>query len=163
MTNKAEKVNARMPGQRDEVFINMAKTIAGLSEDPKTQVGSIIVSKNGSVISAGFNHGPRGNLGGKMNWARRTEGPLLDTKALYVVHAERDAIIKFEGISTELRGATIYTLYFPCSECAREIAESGIARVVYADEDVDKLNGDNDRIAAHRILDSANVICEKIS
>ena len=62
-----------------------------------------------------------------MAWER--DGSPLDTKYLYVCHAELNAILNNDGGS--LKGAIIYVTLFPCNECAKAIIQSGIREVVY--------------------------------
>lgn len=47
-----------------------------------------------------------------------------------IEHAERAAIYQALRNGQSLEGATIYCTRFPCSDCARAIVWSGIARVV---------------------------------
>ena len=62
----------------------------------------------------------------RMPWERK--GTPLDTKHLYVCHAELNAILNYSGGS--LRGARIYTTLFPCNECTKAIIQAGITEVI---------------------------------
>ena len=53
---------------------------------------------------------PTGCSDDRMPWERK--GTPLDTKYLYVCHAELNSILNYSGGS--LRGARIYTTLFPC-------------------------------------------------
>ena len=55
----------------------------------------------------------------------------LDTKYPFVCHAELNAILNRNTAS--LKNATLYVTLFPCNECAKAIIQSGIKKVVYAE------------------------------
>ena len=114
----------------DEFFMGVAKLAARRSKDPNTQVGACIVSKNNRILSVGYNGTPNGYDDHYFPWDR--EGDALETKYLYVVHAERNAILNYRGSNKDLEGAKIYVDLFPCNECAKIIIQSGIKEVIYA-------------------------------
>ena len=62
-----------------------------------------------------------------MPWER--EGEPLNTKYMYVCHAELNAILN--SAHNNLKGARVYVTLFPCNECTKAIIQSGIAEVVY--------------------------------
>ena len=70
----------------------------------------------------GYNGMPIGCSDDEMPWAR--EGDPLDTKYLYVCHAEFNAILN-SGAKT-LQGATLYVTLFPCNECTKAIIQCDI-------------------------------------
>ena len=113
----------------EEYFMAVAKLTAMRSKDPNTQVGACIVGTDNRILSVGYNGAPNGFDDDKFPWAR--EGNPLDTKYLYVCHAERNAILNFKGSRRDLENAVIYVDLFPCNECAKEIIQSGIKEVVY--------------------------------
>ena len=78
---------------------------------------------------------------------------------MYVVHAERNAILNYRGSRKDLEGATIYVDLFPCNECAKEIIQSGIKEVVYLS---DKYHTTESTIASRRLFDSCNVKYRKL-
>ncbi|MGH7238773.1 MAG: deaminase, partial [Candidatus Saccharimonadales bacterium] len=57
----------------------------------------------------------------------RDERPL---KYKWTEHAERNSIYNAARTGTSLVGSTIYISLFPCTDCARAIAQSGIAQLV---------------------------------
>jgi dCMP deaminase len=149
-----DKVKPRETPEEDAVFMKMALTMSQLSEDPNTQVGCVIVSPRGNVVSAGYNHKPRTDLSDGIPYER--EGDMLETKYAFIVHAERDALEKFEGIApVSLRGAKCYTTLYPCHECARSIADYGLSEVIYLS---DKYFETDDRKAAQWLLKNAGVV-----
>ncbi len=141
----------------DEYFMAIAKLSAMRSKDPSTQVGACIVSDNNRILSIGYNGAPNGYHDDNFPWAR--EGANLETKYMYVVHAERNAILNYRGSRKDLEGATIYVDLFPCNECAKEIIQSGIKEVVYLS---DKYHTTESTIASRRLFDSCNVKYRKL-
>ena len=111
----------------DEYFMGVAMLSAQRSKDPSTQVGACIANRDHKILSVGYNGMPTGCSDDVMAWER--DGSLLDTKYLYVCHAELNAILNNDGGS--LKGAIIYVTLFPCNECAKAIIQSGIREVVY--------------------------------
>ena len=133
----------------DEYFMAVAR-LAGLrSKDPNSQVGSCIVSTDNKILSMGYNGFPIGCSDEEFPWAR--EGQPLDTKYLYVVHSELNAILNYRG---SLEGAKLYVSLFPCNECAKAIIQCGIETIVYED---DKYHDTPSTIASRRMLDAAGV------
>ncbi len=125
--------------------------LAGMrSKDPNTQVGACIVSSDNKILSMGYNGLPIGCSDDEFPWER--EGEELDTKYLYTVHSELNAILNYRGGSLE--GAKLYVSLFPCSECAKAIIQSGIKTVVY---DEDKYHDTPSVIASKRMMDAAGV------
>ena len=118
----------------DEFFIGVAQLAAKRSKDPNTQVGACIVSNDNRILSVGYNGTPNGYDDKYFPWDR--EGDELETKYLYVVHAERNAILNYRGSNKDLEGAKIYVDLFPCNECAKEIIQSGIKEVYYLEDNI---------------------------
>lgn len=136
----------------DDYFMSIAKLSAKRSKDPNTQVGACIVSADNRILSIGYNGAPNGFDDSDFPWSR--EGEPLDTKYLYVVHAERNAILNYHGSRRDLEGATIYVDLFPCNECAKEIIQAGIKHVVYLS---DKYADTDGTVASKRLMDSCGV------
>lgn len=139
---------------KDEYFIALLNVEKELSEDPSTQM-SAAIEKNGKLISLGHNHSPKGFI--DMPWNRTSEDP-LESKYLYVVHAERDAIANAANMGIDIKGATMYVLNFPCNECAIEIVNFGIVEVVYV---TDNYKDADFTKAAKVILEKAGVKCRQ--
>lgn len=142
----------------DEYFMAIARLSAMRSKDPNTQVGACIVSKDNRILSIGYNGAPNGFNDDIFPWER--EGKPLETKQLYVVHAERNAILNYRGSRKDLEGSKIYVDLFPCNECAKEIIQSGIKEVIYLRDDKAKTD---EVIASKRLFDACNVKYERIN
>lgn len=136
----------------DEFFMGVAKLAARRSKDPNTQVGACIVSKNNRILSVGYNGTPNGYDDHYFPWDREGDAP--ETKYLYVVHAERNAILNYRGSNKDLEGAKIYVDLFPCNECAKEIIQVGIKELYYLE---DKYKDTKEVIASKKMLDACGV------
>lgn len=102
-------------------FLELARLVASWSKDPSTQVGAVIVDDLRRVIATGYNGFPRGV---------RDDAQRYDDRAVkypLVVHAEANAIL---NAVANVRGAAMVATMMPCAECAKLIAQSGIAWVV---------------------------------
>ena len=114
----------------DEYFMGIATLTAMRSKDPNSQVGACIVSPENKILSLGYNGMPIGCNDDDMPWDR--EGDALDTKYMYVCHAELNAILN--SAHNNLKGARIYVTMAPCNECAKAVIQSGIREVVYRED-----------------------------
>jgi len=108
----------------DQAYMRMALEWAKLSFCDRKKVGALIV-KDRMIISDGFNGTPTNfenccEEEGKTKW--------------YVLHAEANAILKVASSTQSCNGSTLYITLSPCKECSKLIHQSGIKRVVYANE-----------------------------
>ena len=133
----------------DEYFMGVASLSGKRSKDPSTQVGACVASRKNKVLTMGYNGMPIGVDDDKMPWGR--EGEPLNTKYLYVCHAEFNAIL---NSPTSLEDGRIYVTLFPCNECAKVIIQSGIKEIVYLE---DKYIGTPENIVSKKLLDAAGV------
>jgi len=96
------------------------------------QTGAVVV-KDKRVIAEGYNGAPPRLRNCLEVGCRKDEyGVKFDDKGKGVcrgVHAEVNAMNLIAR--EDLKGTTLYTLYFPCSACAKAIEANGIAEVVY--------------------------------
>lgn len=141
----------------DEYFMAIAKLSSMRSKDPSTQVGACIVSDNNRILSIGYNGAPNGFHDDIFPWGK--EGNNLETKYMYVVHAERNAILNYRGSRKDLEEARIYVDLFPCNECAKEIIQSGIKEVVYLS---DKYHDQENTVASRKLFDACGVKYRKL-
>jgi dCMP deaminase len=133
----------------DEYFMGMAHLSALRSKDPSTQVGAVIVSSENKIVSIGYNGLPKGCSDDDYPWDR--EGSTLDTKYVYVVHAELNAIL---NSPLPVTGCKVYVSLFPCNECAKAIIQSGLKEIIYEDDKY----ADTDIVkASKKMLNSAGI------
>ena len=112
----------------DEYFMGIAMLSCERSKDPNTKVGACIVDNDKKVVSIGYNGMPSGCDENQLSW---NKGEGLDSKYLYVCHAEFNAILNTRNGTSALRGCTLYVTLFPCNECTKAIIQTGIKEVVY--------------------------------
>lgn len=134
----------------DEYFMGIAVLSAMRSKDPSTQVGACIVNSDKRILSMGYNGMPRQCSDDVFPWER--EGDPLNSKYLFVCHAELNAILNCAMGS--VRGCTVYTTLFPCNECAKAIIQAGITDVVYMS---DKYATTDSTLASKKMFDTAGV------
>jgi len=101
-------------------FLDLAGHVAGWSKDPSTKVGAVIVNDDKQVLGLGYNGFPRGVHDCKERYNDR------NLKLQFVAHAERNALDN----AADVRGATLYSTLFPCTDCAKGIIQRGIRCVV---------------------------------
>ena len=133
----------------DEYFMGIALLSAQRSKDNNTHVGACIVDENNKILSLGYNGMPIGCHDDLMSWER--DGDCLNTKYMYVCHAELNAIL---NARIPLTGSKLYVTLFPCNECAKAIIQSGIKEVVYLS---DKYAETSSVRASKRMFDAAGV------
>ena len=139
----------------DEYFMGVALLSARRSKDPNTQVGACIINSKNKIVGAGYNGLPLGCDDDDFPWDK--QGDYLDTKYPYICHAELNAILN--NIGMELQDCKIYTVLFPCNECAKAIIQSGIVEVIYLS---DKYAGTDPAHASRKMLQKAGVLCRKV-
>ena len=120
------------------------------SKDPNTQVGACIVNDKNRIMSMGYNGFPSGCSDDEFPWDKNESA--LDSKYLYVCHAELNAILNARG--TNLTGNRLYVALFPCNECAKAIIQSGITEVIYLSN---KYKDTPETRASKRMLEAAGV------
>jgi dCMP deaminase len=114
----------------DEAYLQMAEIWAKRSKANRTQVGALIV-KDLQIISDGYNGLPAGAEDDVCEYYD-SAGNLVTKPD--VLHAESNALLKISKLGGRgSHGATLYTTLSPCTECAKLITQSKIARVVYRD------------------------------
>ena len=136
----------------DQYFMGIAMLSAERSKDPNTQVGACIVAPDNRILSVGYNGMPQGCEDDDMPWGR--DGSALDSKYMYVCHAELNAILNYRGTGS-MKGAKLYVTLFPCNECAKAIIQSGIKEVIYRS---DKYADAESTIASKKMFEQTGVI-----
>lgn len=126
----------RVPGRPDwdQTWLEMAQVISNRSLCINSKVGAVIVTSDNYVASIAYNGPPRGlNVDGPCgNWCERAKNRAGSGTADYSrcssIHAEANAIIRADH--SQIQGGALYCTRLPCINCARLIANSGVARVV---------------------------------
>ncbi len=116
----------------DEKHMLAAITIASRSSCNSLHTGAVVV-KNKRIIAEGYNGAPEGIENCLEAGCRKNKyGINFETKGsgqCVALHAEVNALN--EVSKEKAHGATLYTVYYPCADCAKEIVNNGIEEVVY--------------------------------
>lgn len=116
----------------DRKMLEITEIIASMSKCVKTHVGAIIV-KDKRIISTGYNGTPIGYI----NCCDHFSGSSFDLKEhrewseKNEIHAELNAILFAAKNGVNIDNSTIYINLSPCFNCCKNIAQSGIKRVVF--------------------------------
>ncbi len=140
----------------DEYFMGIAIFTSLRSKDPNSKVGAVIVNAENHIVGTGYNGFVAHADESLFSWER--EGEWIETKYPYVVHAEANAILN--STTSDLRNCRIYATLFPCNECAKHIAQKGIAEVVYLS---DKYRGKDFHTASELIFKAAGIRVRKLT
>jgi dCMP deaminase len=123
-----------MSDRWDKHFLEMAVKHSGMSKDPNTKVGAVIVGPDREVRAVGFNGFPRG--------VEDTPERLNDRelKLDLIVHAEMNAILAASMVGVPLKGCSLYLAATdksgeiwggePCCRCVVGIIQTGIREIV---------------------------------
>jgi dCMP deaminase len=95
----------------------------------KTKVGAVIIPENSDVPLIGWNGFPRK----VKDLAERYENRELKYKL--IVHAEMNALLNSSHNGINVKNGTLFVSYFPCNECAKSIAQAGIKKIYYKNND----------------------------
>lgn len=137
----------RMRPTWDDTWMRVARDIARRSRCVRSAVGCVVIRQGNIVVSVGYN-GPPAKLisdeieadSGCDNWCPRVRtggGPAFYDDCVSS-HAETNALVR--GDRTMFEGGTLYVTRVPCFTCAKVVANSGIARVVFpiTDDDAER-------------------------
>lgn len=144
--------NKEHEGKWDARYMALAAHIASWSKHHGRKVGAVIVGPDHEIRSTGFNGFPRGVD------ADKDERYVKPIKYYWSLCSERNAICNAARMGAELKDCVIYvSSMFPCAECAKEIIQSGIKRLVCHEPDLsDETYSTSFRIS-HEMLTEAEV------
>jgi dCMP deaminase len=117
----------------DESFMFSAIWAAARSSCKNFQTGTVIVNDK-RIVASGYNGAPPGTKNCLERGCRKQEYHIAfedkDKGVCRGVHAEINAMSQISR--QDLKGCSLYTLYFPCSACAKAISTNGISEVIYS-------------------------------
>ncbi len=119
-----------MPTQKelDQCYMKIALEMSKLSKAKRKQVGSVILTKQGSLL-VGCNGTPSG-------WDNTCE--YNDITSDYTLHSELNSLMKAAKDGISVVDSILYVSLSPCTRCCAMIAQAGIREVVYLEEYRDK-------------------------
>ena len=138
----------------EATYMATAIVWAKRSKDPSTQVGACYVNEHGRIISVGYNGTPNSWADEDFPWGRDSSEGQVNTKYPYVIHAEMNGILNYSGASSDFNNSTVYVTLFPCSNCAKFLAQRGIKKIVYLS---DKYKGSEDNICSKILLNKCGI------
>ena len=102
-------------------FASLSLLIASRSPCHRLQVGCVLVN-NYRILSTGYN----GFLPGAKH-----ESVVRDNHEQATVHAEQNAISYAAKNGVALAGAAAYVTHYPCINCFKALASSGVKKIYY--------------------------------
>ena len=114
----------------DISFMLSALAFSKQSKDPSTQVGVCYV-KDGKLLSVGYNSTPNNWSDDVFPWGKDENQGKENTKYPYVIHAEVNGIVNYNGNISDFKDSTAYVTLYPCFECAKLMVQIGVKKVVY--------------------------------
>lgn len=108
----------------NEYFSQVSKLVSSRSPCQRLQVGCVIVKEN-IIASTGYN----GFLPGAPH-----ESIIEDNHELATCHAEMNAIANACRNGINVMNATAYITHYPCINCFKILAASGIKNIIYLED-----------------------------
>jgi dCMP deaminase len=111
-----------------EYFKNLCEAIALRSPDASTKVGCVIIGKDRTIRSTGYN----GFISGAKDTIKEGQDPSCferPYKYLVTIHAEQNAIASAAKRGIALDNCELYVSEFPCSDCTKLIIQAGIKKI----------------------------------
>ncbi len=111
----------------DEYFMNIARVVASRSTCDRKFVGAVIV-RDKTILSTGYNGSIRG-----MPHCSEVGHMMEEGHCVATIHAESNAILQAAKNGVSIDGASIYVTASPCWSCFKQIANTGMRRIVYGE------------------------------
>jgi len=112
----------------DQYFMAQSQLLALRSTCTRLMVGATIV-RDKRIIAGGYN----GSVSGSVHCV--DEGCyVIDGHCVRTVHAEANALLQCAKFGVATEGADIYVTHFPCLQCCKQLIQSGIRTVYYAED-----------------------------
>lgn len=130
----------------DNYFMSIALLASCRSPCERLHVGSVIV-KSKRIVSVGYN----GFIAGTPH-----NSIIRDGHEQAIIHSEINALSNSNRLGgTSLEDATIYITHYPCINCFKSIAATGIKEIIYLYD----YNNDN---IINSIASESNIIIKKL-
>lgn len=112
----------------DQYFMAQSHLLALRSTCTRLMVGATIV-RDKRIIAGGYN----GSVSGSVHCV--DEGCyVIDGHCVRTVHAEANALLQCAKFGVPTEGADVYVTHFPCLQCCKQLIQSGIRTVYYAED-----------------------------
>lgn len=124
MVDLPENADKRLTSKWAKRYLKMAELVATWSKDPSTQVGAVVVGDDMQILATGYNGFPRGLCDDEHLYEDRS------TKYPRVRHAEANALDCTSRELCRFTKAVLFVTHPPCPQCAGQIIQSGVTKVV---------------------------------
>ncbi|GAB3050670.1 ComE operon protein 2 [Virgibacillus ainsalahensis] len=112
----------------DQYFMAQSHLLALRSTCTRLMVGATIVREK-RIIAGGYN----GSVSGSVHCI--DDGCyVIDGHCVRTVHAEANALLQCAKFGVPTENADIYVTHFPCLQCCKQLIQSGINTVYYAED-----------------------------
>ncbi|MFD1850218.1 ComE operon protein 2 [Oceanobacillus bengalensis] len=112
----------------DQYFMAQSHLLALRSTCTRLMVGATIV-RDKRIIAGGYN----GSVSGSVHCV--DEGcNVIDGHCVRTVHAEANALLQCAKFGVPTDNADLYVTHYPCLQCCKQIIQSGITTVYYAED-----------------------------
>ncbi|HLR08269.1 MAG TPA: ComE operon protein 2 [Bacillota bacterium] len=112
----------------DQYFMAQSHLLALRSTCTRLMVGATVV-RDKRIIAGGYN----GSVSGSVHCI--DEGCyVIDGHCVRTVHAEANALLQCAKFGVPTEKAEMYVTHFPCLQCCKQIIQSGIKAVYYAED-----------------------------
>lgn len=117
----------------DSYFMMLALVASMRSKDPSTQIGSVIVDRDHSLLASGYNGTVLAN-DGDIDWSRPQKYP-------YLQHAEQNAISNYLSNCGRVdQGIVMYVTGQPCHVCVNMAAANKISKIIYGPQKINMID-----------------------
>lgn len=107
--------------------------MAKRSDDYDTKCGCVLVDKDNTVLSTGFNGFIRDAEPTSLPNTRIGDNQEESYKYSFMIHAEHNALLNCARQGKSTLGATSYQTGFPCNWCLQYLSQCGITKIVWTD------------------------------
>lgn len=107
--------------------MDIARVVASRSTCDRKFVGAVLV-RDRTILSTGYNGSIRG-----MPHCSEVGHMMVDGHCVATIHAESNAILQAAKNGVIIDGATCYVTASPCWNCFKQIANTGLRRIVYGE------------------------------
>jgi dCMP deaminase len=106
-------------------YMDTARSFAKLSHAKRKQVGAIAITPQDLIL-----YSWNGTAVGDDNNCENADGTTKDE----TLHAESNLVAKSAREGVSLKGSSIFVTLSPCIQCAKQLLQAGVERVVYDEE-----------------------------
>ena len=138
-----------------QYFMQLAIMYSKKRKNVKNQAAACIVDSNNKIVGIGNYKSHKSNF-----FTSLFKDSAKESNKDYLGHAEVNAIAN--KTESSLENCRMYVTSFPCIECAKLIAQSGLRNIIYIDDHCCQVLNEDQIMAAKMLFKLSNVICIKL-